>query len=322
MRLSWHGVTILSLAAMSGGLAHASIITGLPACTTLYQLNCAQATAGGDTLLSYTPGHAIGVYGVLGGGQTVFLNSDGSSTVDAGIQALVGQADAVVAKYAPYDPLPSCGGTTVSYCLAPNPGGDAVVTNSTTASDINVYTPVSQRVDQYSTTVTAMLNGSQTVFQQTFAAASSDPTVLAAIALADSILAGDSASYGSPTVVTNPAILQGTQTVNVQTGPPVADGNTSTSTVDTFGPAVIYVLDNQNAVFTVISGQLDVNVNTANEYDVPFNAVTTSTYLTTASVTIAGTTTVSAAPEPGGVALLLVGLMTAIGFRRRQFMRL
>src|ERR1035438_419400 len=52
--------------------------------------------------------------------------------------------------------------------VAPNPGGQDVVTNSTTSSYVTVQTPVTQQVNQYSTTLKAILNGSQTVFQQTY----------------------------------------------------------------------------------------------------------------------------------------------------------
>ncbi len=53
--------------------------------------------------------------------------------------------------------------------IAPNPGGSIVVTNSTTSSYIYVDTPVTDRVDNYSTTVLALLNGNQ-VFSETFSA--------------------------------------------------------------------------------------------------------------------------------------------------------
>src|ERR1017187_2465128 len=62
-----------------------------------------------------------------------------------------------------------------SNCVVANPGGNTVVTVSYTNSPTLVNTPVSQSVNQYQTTLTALLNGGTSVFQQTFAAPFSDP---------------------------------------------------------------------------------------------------------------------------------------------------
>lgn len=84
------------------------------------------------------------------------------------MQALVTQADANIAEFAPYDPLPSCSSflTAPSFCYPMNPGGSAVITSSTTSSYVYVTSPVNQTANQYQTTVEAQLNGNQTVFQQ------------------------------------------------------------------------------------------------------------------------------------------------------------
>jgi hypothetical protein len=197
--------------------------------------------------------------------------------------------------------------------VAPNPGGAVVVTNSTTSSYVTVQTPVSQQVNQYSTTLKAILNGSQTVFQQTYAVAFSDPVVQAAVSTADAILTGDNASPSAPVQTSTSTVLQSSQTTN---GPIVqsnqATGNTTVTTVDTFGPATILVGDNQSDTFTVLSGQLDVNVNTNNEYFAYQNVTTTSTYLTTQTYTISGTAAaVSATPAPASWLLMLIGLGVA-----------
>ena len=197
--------------------------------------------------------------------------------------------------------------------IAPNPGGSEVVTNSTSSSYVTVQTPVTQQVNQYSTTLKAILNGSQTVFQQTYAVAFSDPAVQAAVSTADAILTGDNASPSAPAQTSTSTVLQSSQVSN---GPIVqstqATGNVSTTTVDTFGPATIMVGDNQSDTFTVLAGQLDINVNTNAEYYAYQNVTTTNTYLTTQSYTISGTAAaVSATPAPASWLLLVIGLGVA-----------
>ena len=197
--------------------------------------------------------------------------------------------------------------------IAPNPGGQSVITNSTTSSYVTVQTPVSQQVNQYSTTLKAILNGSQTVFQQTYAVAFSDPAVQAAVSTADAILTGDGASPSAPAQTSTSTVLQSTQVSN---GPIVqsttATGNSTVTDTYTFGPATIMVGDNQSDTFTVLSGQEDVNVNTDTEYYAYQNVTTINTYLTTQSYTISGTAAaVSATPAPASWLLLVIGLGVA-----------
>jgi hypothetical protein len=197
--------------------------------------------------------------------------------------------------------------------VAPNPGGKVVVTNSTTSSYVTVQTPVTQQVNQYSTTLKAILNGSQTVFQQTYTVAFSDPAVQAAVSTADAILTGDGASPSAPAQTSTSTVLQSSLVSN---GPIVqstqATGNVSVTTVDTFGPATIMVGDNQSDTFTVLAGQEDINVNTNTEYYAYQNVTTTNTYLTTQTYTISGTAAaVSATPAPASWLLLLIGLAVA-----------
>ena len=197
--------------------------------------------------------------------------------------------------------------------IAPNPGSPTVVTNSTTSSYVTVQTPVTQQVNQYSTTLKAILNGSQTVFQQTYAVAFSDPAVQAAVSTADAILTGDNASPSAPARTSTSTVLQSSLVSN---GPIVqstqATGNVSVTTVDTFGPATIMVGDNQSDTFTVLAGQEDINVNTNTEYYAYQNVTTTNTYLTTQTYTISGTAAaVSATPAPASWLLMLTGLAVA-----------
>ena len=197
--------------------------------------------------------------------------------------------------------------------IVPNPGGQNVITNSTSSSYVTVQTPVTQQVNQYSTTLKAILNGSQTVFQQTYTVAFTDPAVQAAVSTADAILTGDNASPSAPAQTSTSTVLQSTQVSN---GPIVqssqATGNTTVTDTDTFGPATIMVGDNQSDTFTVQSGQEDINVNTDTEYYAYQNVTTTNTYLTTQTYTISGTAAaVSATPAPASWLLLLTGLAVA-----------
>ena len=197
--------------------------------------------------------------------------------------------------------------------VAPNPGGQNVITNSTSSSYVTVQTPVTQQVNQYSTTLKAILNGSQTVFQQTYTVAFSDPAVQAAVSTADAILTGDGASPSAPAQTSTSTVLQSSLVSN---GPIVqstqATGNVSVTTVDTFGPATIMVGDNQSDTFTVLAGQEDINVNTNTEYYAYQNVTTTNTYLTTQTYTISGTAAAeSATPAPASWLLMLTGLAVA-----------
>ena len=224
-------------------------------------------------------------------------------------------------------------GLAQAQVIAPNPGGQPVVTNSTTSTYVDVDTPVSQRVDDYSTTITAILNGGPTVFDQTFALPFSDPTVQAAVLDADAILAADKATFGSPSLVSSSTTLQSSNTVDLSGGPDTADGNTTVTTTDTFGPNTVMVGDNQSEEFIILAGQLDINVNTNVEYAVPVNVVTTDTYLTTQSYNINGVTSSSSsgggggssAPLPAGAWQALIGLMflglIRIGFTAKKSLR-
>jgi hypothetical protein len=204
-------------------------------------------------------------------------------------------------------------GVSAGQIVVPNPGGEQVITNSTTATIQYVDTPVTQTVNNYSTTITAKVNGS-VVFSQTYSAPYSDPSVQQAITQADAVLHGDGATYGTPQLASTSTVLQNTATV---TPPPVtcdqafggagvATGATTQSTTVTFGPATINVGQCQDDIFIILSGQEDINVNTDTTFNVAQNLVTTNTYLTTQTYTISGTS--SAVPAPALSPLLLVVL--------------
>jgi hypothetical protein len=179
---------------------------------------------------------------------------------------------------------------------ATNPGGEEVVTDSQTNETDTVDTPVDAPSKTYATTISATLNGGQTVFSQTFALPYSDPAVQAAVAQADAVLAGDNAVAAAPTLAASQVTNVGTQTAITQTG---SSDLVTTSTSDTFGPAILgpglQFANNGGPLsyFQVLAGQLDINVNTDNQYTIDQTVTTTGTVLTTQSYVIAGTSTIS-----------------------------
>jgi hypothetical protein len=262
-----------------------------PACTTQFQYDCAAATLGGYTVI--TPLASTGQTQIEGFNasnavvfnQTLPIPPVGSAASDVPTQQAVLQADALLAAQSGQaSTLPACGSPP---CLALNPGGSLVITNSTTSSYVAQDSVVSQLVNQYSTTLKATL-GSQTVFEQTYAAAFSDPAVQAAVSAADGILTADHATPGAPAQASSSTGLQSSQSSYVLTGDTAATGAATPSTT-TFGPAAIAVGDNQTEVFIVLAGQEDINVNVNTEYFADRNIVTTDTYLTTQTYTIQGT---------------------------------
>jgi hypothetical protein len=263
-----------------------------PACTTQFQYNCASSTLGGYTVI--TPLAATGetqIEGFNASNAVVFnqtppIPPSGSAASDTPTQQAVLQADALLAAQSGQaSTLPACGSPP---CLALNPGGSQVFTNSTTNSYVAQDTVVSRQVNQYSTTLQATVNG-QTVFQQTYAAAFNDPAVQAAVSAADAILTADQATPGAPVQTSNSTVLQSSQLSYVLTGDTGATGNYTTTAATTAGPAVLVVGDNQTEVFIVLAGQVDINVNVNTEYFADRNIVTTDTYLTTQTYTIQGT---------------------------------
>ena len=236
-------------------------------------------------------------------------------------------------------PIATCGQAVSPPGVATNPGGAIVTTNSTTTSVTCIDTPVTARIDQYATTLTAFLNSSQTVFQQTFALPFNDPAVQAAIAQADAILVANKANFTSPLLISSSTTLQSSVLSFVQTSSPydpalcvapVKSGTTITcpgvmftvSTTSAFGPTTILTGDNLSQSFAILPGQLDINVNVDRAFSVTRNAVTTNTFLTSQSFRIDGTTStpMSGVPEPGSGTLLMAGLagMVLLGWKKHR----
>jgi hypothetical protein len=218
----------------------------------------------------------------------------------------------------------ACFSVPAEAAVAPNPGGSVVVTNSTTAAITYADTAVTDTVDDYSTTLLALVNGSQ-VSSVTLLAPYSDPTVAAAIITADGILTGDGAIFGSPSLLSSTSVLQSsivtppseTYTCETVPGTDFTVGTVTTATI--FGPTTITVGDCNQDTFNVLVGQTDINVNTNLQYTVPVETVTTDTYLDSATYEIAGTKAVApgVTPEPASVELVLSGLGAIAWCRRR-----
>ena len=166
-------VTLFMLLIAAG---HAGPLTGQPVCLSKFDTNCAAMTPGGytvlNTVVSPNGTNYIVVDAVITGGtiinQQLFLAGDPS------IQSAVLQDETQLATSPP-----ACSAAISSNCYAPNVGGSVVVTSSTTSSFVNLDTPLTQRLDQYSTTLRVTLNGTQTILLQTFGAGFNDPVVQA-----------------------------------------------------------------------------------------------------------------------------------------------
>jgi hypothetical protein len=310
-------LTLLAFAA----LGRADTINEPNACAPTLVTPCMAADNTGPILISNPAQLTFQVVDLLSNGQ--FLGSSTSADVN-GAQGVYLDAKGLSL---PANPNPfvlqDAAATTAllasgSAPIAPNPGGAVVVTNSTTSflTGAFVDTPVAERVDQFKTTIEANLNGGPPVFQETFGLPFGDPTVQAAVTAADAILTGDGASVGAPVLGPHSTSLVGTQLTDVTTGTS-ATGAAEVTTMDTFGPNYVAVGDNISDLFLILAGQLDINVNTENFYATDRNAITTSTYLTTQTYDISGTTAGASVPEPTFLPLLLLGLIALVGWRTR-----
>ena len=217
-----------------------------PACTTQFQYNCSSATLGGYTVITplaptgQTQIEGFSTANAVVFNQTLPIPPSGSAATDTPTRQAVLQADALLAAQSGQaSTLPACSSASPP-CLAPDPGGETVITNSTTSNYVAQDTPVTQQVNQYATTLKATVNG-QTVFEQTYAAAFSDPAVQAAVSAADAILTADRATPGAPVQTSNSSALESSQSFYVLTGDTSATGTVTVSTTDTFGPNAITV---------------------------------------------------------------------------------
>ncbi len=219
-------------------------------------------------------------------------------------------------------------------CVVENPGGAVVVTNSTLETVTFMDTPITQRVDQYSTTLIAILNGTQTIFSEVLPVQISDPSAIAAILNADGILTADHATFGSPQLISSSVAQTGSQT-DFSAIPPEAFDNfgnvcgfavavpqlmstVSALTTTAFGPATIQVGACETDQFNILPNQSDINIETSIDYFVPRTVTTTNTFLTSQTFQIDGVSQLADVPEPAtGSMFLAGGLALALLLRKR-----
>ena len=171
-----------------------------------------------------------------------------------------------------------------------------------------------------------MLDGSTTVYDQTFNLAFSDPLVQAAVASAQAALTGAAApagvSFSGPTQTSSSTTLLGASTATVVTS---STSSLITTLEDTIGPGTIIIgnRDLGGTVFEVLAGTTNVNINSHTRTDIFRTLTTTSTFLTTAVWTLFGTTQTGGGgggtvAEPGTLALALPMIGLLIASRRRR----
>ena len=151
---------------------------------------------------------------------------------------------------------------------------------SETTETSTIDAPATQTNTAYETTITAVLNGGVTVYQQSFALPYADPAVQEAVAQADLILAGDGATAATPS-------LTSSQTTSQTYTAPATQSSVKTITVTTnFGPGTIgpfdvggtFATQTPNAAITLLAGQELTNVNTDTQTvtDPTASAITTN----------------------------------------------
>jgi hypothetical protein len=202
-------------------------------------------------------------------------------------------------------------------------------TTSTALSINYVNTPVTQNIDDPSTTLLVYLNGTE-ISSQTWAAALTDPTVQNFITQTDGQLSGEGANFGAPQLLTNTSVLQSSVT-----NPPTAFTGTCqsytadptdvpfgsyitgpTAVVGSYvGPQTIMVGACQDTPLVLNSGQTDVDTLVTTILNIP--AVTTDTYLESSTYEILATTA-TAAPEPGAFGLMLCAVAIGIAAARMR----
>jgi hypothetical protein len=226
----------------------------IPSCGSQFQYSCASPTLGGFTVI--TPLASTGSTEITGYNSSNAVVFDQTIPIPPGgpaghdVQLSVLNADAQLAiQSGQATTLAPCTSSSTTLCLISAPLQSTVTTGSETTTYVAMDTPVTQSVTEYSTTLIATLNGHQ-IFSQTFAVQLSDSSVQAAISLADSLLVGDGASFGAPSLASESDSLLGTQVSYVQTGEQQA--GSSPSDAQAFGPAVVVACFPGNCVLSVV----------------------------------------------------------------------
>jgi uncharacterized repeat protein (TIGR01451 family) len=149
--------------------------------------------------------------------------------------------------------------------------GTTIYTTSTWTIETNLTATVSQQATNFSTELIARLPNGTVVYDQTFNAAYSDPTVQAAVTLAAGDLTGAGAtSYTGPTQTSFLQNLESSSSVAVTN---IIGTDTSFATSLYIGPQTIMVSANQSEPYFVAAGQQD--------FDTLVTAVVTNLVTTT-----------------------------------------
>lgn len=219
--------------------------------------------------------------------------------------------------------------------------GNITFTTSTAEVDTVATTNATQTVNSFSTEIKARMQGGGYIYDQTFAAAFSDPTVTSAIAAARSVLTGaGSANTVGPTQlssVSTPSSTTNTVTTGTVAGTPVS------VTTEYIGPITVLLGDlgvcpaaslvgtpppanpsgcagGMPGVFT--SGQIDFDTRIVTPVTINQTTTTTNTTLLTQVYELVGFPSgVSATPAPPAFWLALLGLCSVtlwLASRRRR----
>jgi hypothetical protein len=151
-------------------------------------------------------------------------------------------------------------------------------------------TQASATAQAYSTTIQAILDGTRTVYNQTFALPYTDTTVQQAIAQADAELRNDGAAPSQPTLAQS-GTTSSTSTAVTPTGTTTSFAGAPTTV--TFGPNTIGSPDLNDALagdgyLIIRQGQEDINVTGIDQDASSQTVTTTTTNLLTQTYTITG----------------------------------
>lgn len=202
-----------------------------------------------------------------------------------------------------------------------NGSNTTTFTNSTKTNYHTTDTPVSQRVDTFSTELIARMQGGPTLYDQTFNAAFADPLVQAAIVAARAVLTGSGASSSvGPTLLSSSASLVSSIT---QTSPPVVVGTNVTTTVNVYiGPQTIFVGPEQSQAFVIAAGGEDIDTLVSTDIFRVTTTTTTNTFLNRAVYELVGISAATAVPlnpwVPIASAIAIALLAVGWQLRRRQ----
>ncbi len=160
--------------------------------------------------------------------------------------------------------------------------GGGVTTFTVTTKTIIETTQNTQNFDTFLTRITARLNGGSPVYDQSFNAPFTDPSVQAAVAQARAAL--PNATISGPTLASTNRTLANTSQQSI-------DGATTSESIvgNIIGPATMSFGDDGAQNFFVANGSNNIDVFTANI--TPRTITTTNTYLTSETYTLEGSTT-------------------------------